>query len=280
MLTLKRFSCLICVVLLSGCSFTFVYNHIDWWVNWYVDDYVDLNKSQQRAFDQVIESNLRWHRQTQLPKYSADLAAFRENVEQGISLEQLTRHNQQLREHWRVLLAHLAPQLEPIAFSLTSKQRKQLVDAIAKQNQEFREDREELTKDEWYNERYDDYYDGFKEWFGPLTKTQKQSLRDKVTGLTSTFSYWIDFRDLWLVKFDSLLSNETERQLFTSVFLDLVVHGREYRKDEHKQLAQNNNAVYLSMLHYQLNSLTEKQKKKFFRKLERYLDDFKELSEE
>jgi len=280
MLTLKRFTCFLGVILLSGCSFTFVYNHIDWWINWYVDDYVDLNKSQQRSFDQVIETNLAWHRQTQLPKYADDLRAFRKDVEQGISLEQLTHHNQKLRAHWRVLLSHLAPQLEPIAYSLTAKQRKQLVDAIARQNQEIREDREELSKEEWFNKRYEDYYDGFKEWFGPLTKAQKQSLREKVTGLTSTFSYWIDFRDLWLEKFDSLLSKDIERHIFTSVFLDLVVHGREYRQDEHKQLAQENNAVYLTMLHYQLNNMTDKQKKKFFRKLDRYLDDFKELSEE
>ena len=43
--------CLVLAVLVSGCSFRFIYNHLDWWTNWYLDDYVTLSKQQQTLFD-------------------------------------------------------------------------------------------------------------------------------------------------------------------------------------------------------------------------------------
>ena len=47
---------------LAGCSNSFVYNQLDWLIPWYLGDYVDLNREQQRAFKEQLGELLRWHR--------------------------------------------------------------------------------------------------------------------------------------------------------------------------------------------------------------------------
>ena len=74
---------------LTGCSFTFVYNNLDWWVDWYLDDYVSLNKSQQKAFDERFTQLHDWHRATQLSAYANQLKSLQAQINQGITPEQI-----------------------------------------------------------------------------------------------------------------------------------------------------------------------------------------------
>ena len=41
-------------ILLTGCSSKFAYNNIDWLMYWYIDDYVELDKSQKSLLDGVL----------------------------------------------------------------------------------------------------------------------------------------------------------------------------------------------------------------------------------
>ena len=74
--------CLLLAVLVSGCGFRFVYNHLDWWTNWYLDDYVTLNKQQKQVFDEQFEQLHLWHRKTQLPAYAQQLKRYRYRIRQ------------------------------------------------------------------------------------------------------------------------------------------------------------------------------------------------------
>ena len=47
---------------LTGCSTKFIYNWLDWAIEWEVADYVDLNRQQEAQLEQMLDEMLAWHR--------------------------------------------------------------------------------------------------------------------------------------------------------------------------------------------------------------------------
>jgi hypothetical protein len=60
MSTLRLIALMLCLAtVLMGCSANrFIYNRADTFVRWVVDDYVDLNRDQQAAFDTQLQQFL------------------------------------------------------------------------------------------------------------------------------------------------------------------------------------------------------------------------------
>ncbi len=73
---------------LAGCSNSFVYNQLDWLIPWYLGDYVDLNREQQRAFKDQLRELLRWHRSEELARYVELLDGIEADLGQPLSAEQ------------------------------------------------------------------------------------------------------------------------------------------------------------------------------------------------
>mgnify|MGYP000627303891 FL=1 len=65
----KKIALALALILLVGCSNQMAYNHFDWLVSWYVDDYVELNNQQEEKLQAGLNSLLVWHRQDELPVY-------------------------------------------------------------------------------------------------------------------------------------------------------------------------------------------------------------------
>ena len=56
--------CLLCLTACSGT--TFVYNRLDTILPWYLDDYVELNGTQERQLEEILRPFLNWHRRQEL----------------------------------------------------------------------------------------------------------------------------------------------------------------------------------------------------------------------
>ena len=63
---MKRFAQYLAVVssvlLLSGCSLSFYYKYVDWYVEWELEDYMSLTNAQEDIIEQVAKL---WNAQTQ-----------------------------------------------------------------------------------------------------------------------------------------------------------------------------------------------------------------------
>ena len=68
---------LVFVVFLSACSSKLAYNNLDWWVYWYLDDYIELKEGQEEKFDDHLQNWLRWHKTTELRRYKAHLSEIK-----------------------------------------------------------------------------------------------------------------------------------------------------------------------------------------------------------
>ncbi|MFK8042540.1 DUF6279 family lipoprotein, partial [Congregibacter sp.] len=78
------------LLLLTACSgTTFVYNRLDIILPWYLDRYVDLDRSQSQVFDAQLEGLLEWHRREELPRYVEFLNTIDEDLKADLTVAQL-----------------------------------------------------------------------------------------------------------------------------------------------------------------------------------------------
>tara|TARA_B100000809_G_scaffold59160_1_gene55680 strand:+ start:3154 stop:4005 length:852 start_codon:yes stop_codon:yes gene_type:complete len=263
--------------LLSACSFSFIYNNLDWWSNWYLDDFVTLNKDQQQVFDSTFDELHAWHRQTQLREYYLQLTVLKNQVNAGISEDELNIHLSAVKNHWFVVREKAKPKLISLTHTLSKDQRKQVIDEIENINKERIEDRDELTKAQWYKEECKETQQQFKKWIGRLTKEQVDEVCNFIQGSSSTFTQRMDYRIKWHSDFKQVLAMNTNKQQYEVMFTELISNPESLKSDEYVMISAKNSEISIKIFQYFMNNLTDKQRKRFNKKIDKLIDDLKAL---
>ena len=92
----KILAILLLPLLLTSCTVSFTYNHLDWIIPWYVDDYVDLTRDQKKSLRQQLEPILTWHREEELVRYVEILDGIEASLAQPLTAEEVNRWIQQI----------------------------------------------------------------------------------------------------------------------------------------------------------------------------------------
>ena len=274
-----RTNLLACVlaILVSGCGFRFIYNHLDWWTNWYLDDYVTLTELQQQAFDTSFEALHDWHRTTQLPLYVKQLKALQFSINNDLGEQQVAENLTQLLEHWQNILIAVEPKLQPLAFSLSAKQKQQLLLALKAAQQEQIDDNEMLTQQQWFEVRAEQQIDQLKAWFGRLTPRQKEQVSLLSQSYQRSFEPRMNYRQHWTNQFAELLNAELPEHQFKFEFYRLFVNGRSLRDDNLNAITKNNNQLFARIFVYMATSATDKQRKRINKKINTVVGDLNYL---
>jgi hypothetical protein len=274
-----RTNLLACVlaIFVSGCGFRFIYNHLDWWANWYLDDYVTLTELQQQAFDRSFEALHDWHRTTQLPLYVKQLKALQFSINNDLGEQQVAENLTQLLEHWQNILIAVEPKLQPLAFSLSAKQKQQLLLALKAAQQEQIDDNEILTQQQWIEVRAEQQTDQLKAWFGRLSTKQKQQVSLLSQSYQRSFEPRMNYRQHWTNQFAELLNSELPEHQFKFEFYRLFVNGRSLRDDNLNAITKNNNQVFARIFVYMTTSATDKQRKRINKKINKLVGDLNYL---
>lgn len=272
-------------IFMSGCSFSFVYNKLDWWINWYLDDYVELDKTQQHVFDKAFNRLHAWHRTNELMRYHSHLTRFQQRVNEiptgnPITADEIYAHTNEMQEHWYRFIDAAEPYLSPLLAQLSSKQKQELIDNLAERNEKRVEERKKSTYEKRIKENIKDQKKSFKKWFGRLSKQQNLLVEETTPTYTSSFDDWIAYRTLWLSNFDNALMTDADNQINAVALTHALVNAQDLRSPEFKVKIEYNNRIFAQMLADFLNQASAKQFKRFNRRVTSYLEDFEELAQE
>ncbi|XOV78310.1 MAG: DUF6279 family lipoprotein [Aestuariibacter sp.] len=263
---------------LSSCSSQFAYNNLDWLAYWYIDDYIDLDKSQKKEFDVHLAGWLSWHRQDELQKYKAHLQGIRQRLSEGpYSQEEILNEFDAGRAHWERLRNKLSPELSQFAVHLNEQQVASLFDELAEQNQEWEEELAERKESEYLENRIEDMEDGLKEYIGKLTLKQKNIIQDYAPQFISNSAEWLKYRRHIQAKAKALFEHRAENPEFTTELLQLMTNPEQYRHDTLNNNSDNNRRHYASFLADISATLTPKQEKRIFRKIDNLIEDLQDL---
>jgi hypothetical protein len=262
---------------LTACSFSFIYNNLAWLSSWYLDDYVELTPQQQQLFDSAFTEFHSWHRQTQLSLYYQQLTLFKQQVNLGLSRDDINQHFSLIKNHWFSLREQAKSPLLTLTHSLSDIQRKQVIDEIEDNNKRRIDDYDQLSEQKWISKQCKNTQKQLKKWLGKLTSDQKLTVCNQTKTLKPTFSHWMAYRGRWHSGLETALLLAVDKQQYEMLFTELISSPDSLKTTQYKALSKNNNQVYVNIAHFMINNLTAKQLRKLNRELDDVIDELKSL---
>lgn len=272
------------VVLLFGltaCSTKFSYHFLDWAIGWELDDYVSLDKNQQKVVDGLIDKFVLWHQSEELGHYVAQLT----EVEQQIQTNTLTpalwaEHVTLAKRHWFRLFEFALAEMLPIISSLTDEQVKQILTQSRKDEQELIKEFAGKTPEQLQQEADENLIEQFDDWLGSVTDEQKTLIHQYNQQRLSTLDMWLDYRHEWLRQFEVALGQRSDITLLTERLTLLMTRPDELKSEKHRAILRQNTEAFGGLLLTINASLSAKQSKHFYKKLNKLIQDLRELNQE
>lgn len=258
---------------ITSCSTKLIYNYADWVIFWAVDDYVELNDSQENILEIKIYELLKWHRQEELPYYTSLLKELRTIVinKDEVAFEPLY---QKTRVLWKRSAVKVTPEIIALLPSLSLKQKQQLVknieDIQQEKNQQWLEDQEQT-----WDEKFEEAEDRIENFVGDLTAEQKTPLQAMERKRPEILELRIEGRKRWLELFSKALFHKPEIDKLTifSLFTDLSSH----RSIEQQKINEEISQLRISELRYIIKTITNKQQMFLLEKIDDMIADFEML---
>ena len=268
---------IVCLLLLPACSSTtFIYNRLDFLLPWYLDDYVDLSRTQKDYLDELLEPYLSWHRREELPRYLAILDQIDDSLDRTMEQQDVADISLAFEDAWTRLESEGLNWMLQLGARLSNEQIAAFLQELQEQQQEYEEKYLARSEDEYREDTYDSLVDNFQDYLGRLEPEQKQVLKDTSAAMQRSDSAWLEERAAWLVKLETLLQRKPGWQQRLRDTLDAREenHSSKYRQVYEHNVAQINRAIVTV-----LNSRTERQNRRLRKKLDNFREDIQTLIE-
>lgn len=173
---------LVLLLLLGGCSAMQTgYNNAPSLLYWWLDGYVDFNPGQADPMRDSLVSLQAWHRREELPAYATLLQRLQQDASQDITPAQACSQLDQARNHLQRLGTQGAMSLAPLIPTLQPEQLRHLARQLEKHDQKWREEWLDGTPEELLQRRLKRTVARYEDFYGRLSETQRQYLRQRLT---------------------------------------------------------------------------------------------------
>jgi len=184
---IARFSLLLLAAsVLSGCGSIIgvAYRQLDWLTVDSIEEHIPLTDKQRSMLRLEFSAMLRWHCESQIPRYAEWLASVRRDLRQPeLPPERIAQWTDAIVNFWAAVASRAAVSLTPVARTLTSEQLSGLEDSLRADREKFedREGSENPEKERIKNsERMTEHLDY---WVGELTDEQHAAIDEWSTRL-------------------------------------------------------------------------------------------------
>ena len=248
-------------ILLAACSSKLAYNNLDWLVDWYLSDLIDLTDAQQAQFDHQVTIWHRWHRTTELTRYRAHLVKLKASVYSSpLTAQQWLHEFDATRQYWQSFVEMIAPDLVALSLSVSEHQLIVLFDRLEKKNQESVDEWTERQPAERQESLIERTTDRIENWIGTLTPMQSQIIQKQVKQIQPTFLVRLEYRRSIQAESKKLLLQYQRGDIDEKPIVTLWNQAQSNKSDQLKTLEETNRSLYANMLSQLGNTLTTEQK--------------------
>jgi hypothetical protein len=267
---------------LSACmGVKFSYNNLDWFIPWYLDDYLELSVDQEDAFDRHLEVIWNWHRANELPQYSKLLGEIITDLDkEQMTLEKLHYYADQSRVLYLNVINKALTEGQPLIKSLNDEQLEELYENIAESDEEYKEyvADNDLAKRE--KKQLKSITKTFKKWIGKLSKKQKLLLKNWTKDSMPTAELRIQYVAKVRASFKEAMSGRDNIAKTNKQLLILATQPELLQSKELNDKVERNRQLFRQLLIDTIGTLSSKQKRRLRKKILSYAEDFSELSKE
>lgn len=187
------------LLLLGACSrVNLAYRHLDTLIPWTLNDYLDMNGSQQSRLKEQLREHQAWHCRTQLPIYLEGL----ERLQREAGAPRVEAHT--LRAHYRnaqraidELAVRITPSAIELLGDLDEAQAHRLRSTLEEKYHESHEEFVEPALPRQIRDRAERMQERIEHWAGPLDAAQRQRVLRWAHALDEQNRRWLDNRRHW-----------------------------------------------------------------------------------
>jgi hypothetical protein len=264
-------------VAVTACTNRIVYDNADWWLNWYIDDYVQFNHEQQRSVDRYLDQQMLWHRQTQLPRYEAFLLQVKQDFAGTPTAPLVRTRFEAIYQFWRDFVSEAMPASAIMLGQLDEKQTRDFLANIEKEARKFDEEYADTTPEKLVQEQLEDTEKSLRKWLGTLTDEQRQIISRWSHTMKNVYPASIEQRKQWQAALELTLREREHRDLFEQRLRTLFVTPADSWSPDYKAMMEANELLTAQMLVDIHRTLTPKQRQHLFATLDGYINDIHKL---
>ncbi len=264
------------ILFLQSCGLKFWYNRIDWLVLWQIDDYVELNSKQEDRLESIINKHVAWHRTTELPRYIALIEQLEVDFRQGTVEARYENYRDHLIDYYQTISNRIVDDLVNEIALLDDEQVTELINNTNEAAEKRFKKLKKRSKEDVLEDIEDNIADGYSDWAGRLNKSQKGLIKEWVAQIKATAELRYDSANQWRNAFSKALVSRGEEQIQKEL-KSLLTNPTQFQSEELQLKSKANDDLEKRYMMAIYHSLTEKQRKKFLRKLKGYKEDFNDL---
>lgn len=253
------------VLLAAGCSSTvFVYNRLPHFIPWYVDDYVDLDDSQEKQLDELLDAYLQAHRQDALPRYREIIDQLVVALDEPLTIEKADQVYALVEVEFNQLQADTLDWMLAMGETLSDRQVEAFILKLKARQSEYENEYLQRNEARFQHDVYSDLKRNFKEYLGRLEPQQSQLLRDTANQLQRLDQYWLTRRQHRIDQLVVILERQPRwQQQVVELMNDPTVPGAQ----EYEQYYRHNLQHLLQATVTLVNGRSDRQDRHLKRKL-------------
>jgi hypothetical protein len=263
---------LVCLAACSGT--TFFYNRLDTILPWYVDDFVDLDRPQERQLDQTLQPFLHWHRLQELPRYVALLDKVDADLDQPVTPREVGEIYSGVESAWQRLEGESLDWLLELGSTLSDEQVEDFLAYLQEKQEEYEEKYLTRTESEYREESYDSLADSLEDYLGRLTAQQRERLRQASAALERSDAVWLQERAAWQQRLAVFLQRQPGWQQRVR---EAVARRSETVSPRYQEVYQHNLDVIFAAVADVLNTRSQKQDRRLRSELAQLREDLQTL---
>jgi len=266
---------LLSLVLLSACSSTtFVYNRLDFILPWYLDDYTELNREQEKYLDELLSPFLAWHRVDELPRYVVILSEIEASLDQPLVAEDVATISEQIQDAWFRLEGEALDWLLNLGTRLSQEQVESFLAELQEQQREYQEKYLTRTDQAFHEDSYDSLVDTMQDYMGRLDAEQRELLRTTSAGLIRSDRTWLTEREAWLQKLEVIMQRAPGWHL---AIRQAIAERDDNVSPEYLRIYEHNLSLVYAAVAELLNSRSQKQDRRLRKTLAELKEDLQTL---
>ena len=209
----KIFTLILLMLSLSSCTQSFFYNRLDTLFNWYIDDYIELDQTQQQSFDVQLNKVLQWHRSEELNRYIQFLKQLKVDIKTPINRNMIDDWSDQVLVAYERVEEKMFNLFTTTIGNLSQQQVDNLMKKLRLKHNENKEKYLNRNDKVYTKESAERITDNLERFLGPLSKKQIKIIETKTTLFKRFDEAWLEERELWYVSLENLLKREAGWQL-------------------------------------------------------------------
>ncbi len=187
----------IALILLSGCSTRYLYNHLDTLAIKYIDDAVNLNASQKTQLKTRLDYLLRWHRQEALPQYLKVLKRLRNVTPGQVNAEFVQAQRREISGFVADIAQRAAPDIADFVQQLTPAQRQILLSDMRERYADIDKNTPHMDEAQARKQYQKRLRGNVRRWLGSISAEQENILQHWSQHIEFTGKEWQQQR--WLI---------------------------------------------------------------------------------